>query len=273
MRRWFVLIGGTLVLLGVMVMALSDPAESAESLADLRTPTADEEPTLVSTIIVATATIEPMTPTLNPTVLPSLIPTEVVPTATPLPQLEVVSFRGVCSYSSGQIIDIYASASGVAPSSRDDAGNTTNYMPDNMLDCNRDTAWRVEYTEQANPTLTFTFAQPVVVSRFGFVPGYDKYDPLTNQWRWYQNRRISEVSVISTYQDGQVCPVTLSNIPDASDLAWVNVRNCRPAQDGIEPLVTRIDVRVDYSRPPSAQPVRNFVVISDVFFEGFTYVP
>jgi hypothetical protein len=222
------------------------------------------EVTLTASLVPVPATQEP-TNTTVPTATNTPIP---VPTATP--QRVAAIFRGTC-YANTQTVDVYANASGVAPNSRDDAGNTVTYDPNHLLDCNSDTAWRVEYELQPNPVLSFGFSRPVVLTRIGFVPGYDKRDPLTNQWRWYQNRRISEVSVVLNYQDGQTCAVYEANIPDSPDALWIDLANCRPAQNGLEWLVTKVDVRIDYSRPPSAQPIRNFVVISDMFFEGFTY--
>lgn len=269
MRKWFILIGGICVLLGVILVA-TDNRSVAEMIAFEPTVTATPQ---TSTTRLATVTQTPTPELATATVVPSNTvapePT-VTPEPTATPQQVAATFRGTC-YASTQTVDVFASASGTAANSRDDAGNTVTYDPNHLLDCNSDTAWRVEYALQPNPTLSFRFSRPTVLTRIGFVPGYDKRDPLTNQWRWYQNRRISEVSVILNYQDGQTCTVYQTDIPDSPDALWINLADCRPAQNGVEWLVNSVDLRVDYSRPPSAQPIRNFVVVSDMFFEGFTY--
>lgn len=282
MKRLLTSVGVLCMLVGVTVMVMTDErlalmpavpnavpsaidAESSEAHAETQMiPTDTIVPTEVPTIVPT----ETWTPT--PTSTSTLTPTP-VPSATPLPQLMSVDFTGACFNGSSRLVRVYASASGVAPASRDDAGFTTTYEPDNMLDCNASTAWRVEYSQQPNPTVSFGFSEPVVLSRFGFVPGYDKRDPWTDQWRWYQNRRISETTILITYQDGETCSMSQSNIADAPDIAWIDVRSCRPMQNGLEWPVMRIDVRVEYSRPPASQPVRNFIVIGDAYFEGFVY--
>lgn len=273
MRRWFILIGGICSVLGIMLFALDDRSVG-QLMALESTPTATtllQDNATAAIPFTPTPSLALATATLVPSSTATLVPSStatLVPTATPR-QVTAI-FRGTC-YANSQTVDVYASASGVAPNSRDDAGNTVTYDPSHLLDCNPDTAWRMEYEVQPNPTLSFSFSRPVALTRLGFVPGYDKRDPLTNQWRWYQNRRISEVSVILNYQDGQSCIVNEPNIPDSPDALWIDLGGCRPDQNDVAWLVTSVDVRVDYSRPPSAQPMRNFVVISDMFFEGFTY--
>jgi hypothetical protein len=277
MKRWLTSVGVLCVLMGITVMVMTDerlalmPAASDNVM--------DESESAASEAIDATQFTLP-TDISVPTDPPTIVPTETwipeptptfVPSPTPLPQLTSVDFTGACFYMSSRFVQIYASASGIAPASNDDAGFTTTYEPDNMLDCNASTAWRVEYSQQPNPTISFGFSEPVVLSRFGFVPGYDKRDPWTDQWRWYQNRRISETTILITYQDGETCSMSQSYIADSPDIAWIDVRSCRVTQNGLEWPVVRVDVRVEYSRPPASQPVRNFIVVGDAYFEGFVY--
>jgi hypothetical protein len=276
MKRWLTSVGVLCMLLGVTVMVMTDerlalmPAVSDTLIDESESESSeaiDKTPSVLPTDISA-----PTETMLMPTeTMPPIPTTTLVPSVTPLPRLTSVDFTGACFYMSSRMVQVYASASGVAPASNDDAGFTTTYEPDNMLDCNASTAWRVEYSQQTNPTISFGFSEPVVLSRFGFVPGYDKRDPWTDQWRWYQNRRISETTILITYQDGETCSMSHAYIADAPDIAWIDVRSCRPTQNGLEWPVVRVDVRVEYSRPPASQPVRNFIVVGDAYFEGFVY--
>ena len=267
------MIGGIFTILGLVLVALDDrPLSQLVARGPLSTVTATRpSDTVKQSSLTPTMSPIPPTVTVAPTSTPTPLPPNTsVPAPTATPQRVPAIFRGTC-YANTQTVDVYASASGVAPNSRDDAGNTVTYDPSHLLDCNADTAWRVEYALQPNPILSFRFNRPVALTRIGFVPGYDKRDPLTNQWRWYQNRRISSVAVVMNYQDGQSCVVESNNIPDNPDALWIDVSTCRQAQIDQALLVTNVDVRVGSSRPPAAKPIRNFVVVSDMFFEGFTY--
>jgi hypothetical protein len=262
------------VLLGVFVMVATD--EGLGIVQSPIVPTTVVDNAMRESEAIARPTTRMPTETLKVVPTETLTPEPTSPpiptlTVTPLPRLTSVDFAGACFSTSSRRVSVYASASGVAPASRDDAGFTTTYEPDNMLDCNASTSWRVEYSQQPNPTISFGFSEPVVLSRFGFVPGYDKRDPWTDQWRWYQNRRISETTIRIAYQDGETCSISQPYIADSPEIAWVDVRSCRPLLQGLEWLVTRIDVRIEFSRPPASQPIRNFIVVGDAYFEGFVY--
>lgn len=173
-------------------------------------------------------------------------------------------FSTNCNVNSPEI-SVYVSTSGTSGYSHNDGGDTTTFYPENMLDCRRDTAWRTEYRgreESAN----FTFSRPVRLSHIGFVPGYDKFDPYTNRDRWYQNRRISQVRVTVFMTDGTVCELYWSSGSDERTMQYIDTAACVQT---VETAAVRLTIL--NSSPPLTNDPRDFVVISDVDFQGTIY--
>jgi hypothetical protein len=81
------------------------------------------------------------------------------------------------------------------------AGGTGSYEPALATDGREDTAWCTP-GDGTGQTLMLRFAQPVLVTAVGIVPGYDKVDPTTGADRFFENRVI--VTVRYTFSDGTV---------------------------------------------------------------------
>lgn len=190
-------------------------------------------------------------------------------TLTPLPssnfnattQIRQATFSSNCGVSSADV-SVTASTSGTAGYSQNDGGEIIDYSPVNMLDCLRETAWRTPY-RGVEEVVRFDFSRPVVLTSFAMVPGYDKTDPYTNTWRWYQNRRISSVRMDVHMTDGTVCQQTWYTLSDEAVMQQFTI-SCM--QNTV--AVTAIDMYVVGSLPPSSTDPRDFIAISDVDFQG-----
>lgn len=180
------------------------------------------------------------------------------------PQRTVVRFNGNCE-GQGRIVGVDVIASNNAPQSKDDAGNPTFYYPYHTLDCRSDTSWRTTYNYD-NPWLQYTFAQPVVLQQVILKPGYDKNDPYTGRPRWYQNWRVRSVRFDVVLTNGTVCTLDWLDIPDEQRMQPYDLSSCVGTQEAWQLTMTILD-----ARPPIDSDPREFVAISDMMFEGYTY--
>ena len=194
----------------------------------------------------------------------SLLPTQTQTPQRAEPPRTLVRFNGNCE-GQGRIIGVDVIASNYAPQSQDDAGNPTFYYPYHTLDCRSDTSWRTPY-QYDNPWLQYTFAQPVVLQQVILKPGYDKNDPYTGRPRWFQNWRVRSVRFDVALSNGSVCTFDWFDIPDEQRMQTYNLTSCVGTQEAWQLTMTILD-----ARPPIDSDPREFVAISDMMFEGYTY--
>jgi hypothetical protein len=83
-------------------------------------------------------------------------------------------------------------AGAVAPPAFDASGRQVTYEPENALDNDPSTAWRVE-GDGRGVALTLDLGKRLPVRRLGLLPGYAKTDALDHTDRFPQNRRIARV--------------------------------------------------------------------------------
>ena len=83
-------------------------------------------------------------------------------------------------------------ATATAPNGTDARGMVVSYAATNLVDGDPSTAWRVPGAGQG-VVLTLRFAEPVIVTRIGLIPGYAKVDPTDGTNRFFQNRRVHRV--------------------------------------------------------------------------------
>jgi hypothetical protein len=180
------------------------------------------------------------------------------------PPRTLVRFNGNCE-GQGRIVGVDVTASNYAPQSQDDGGSPTFYYPYHTLDCRSDTSWRTPYLYD-NPWLQYTFAQPVVLQQVILKPGYDKNDPYTGRSRWNQNWRVRSVRFDVALANGSVCTFDWFDIPDEQRMQPYDLSSCVGTQEAWQLTMTILD-----ARPPIDSDPREFVAISDMMFEGYTY--
>jgi hypothetical protein len=219
---WFVAVGLALVLVatvGAFLLMGGDDPEPGKA--------ADPGPTEHS----STAT-EPTTPTT---------PSSSTPPATTPP---------------GQPQNVAALASvsvpATAPPNQDVSGNQVRYDGRNMLDGVPATCWRMP-GDGTGAEITFSLAEPTVISSVGLINGYAKSAGPLN---WYTgNRRI--LSVEWVFDDGAVIDQDLA---ETRDLQSVDV----------EPVTTStVLLRIlQVSKPGNGPAARNYTPISDIALVG-----
>jgi hypothetical protein len=150
-----------------------------------------------------------------------------------------------------------ASASCVRPPGKDAGGNVSSYGPEQALDGNAETAWRCD-GDGAGQSLAVTFAEPVLLSAVGLIPGFAKTDAYDGTDRYAQNNRIAGVTL--TFDDEAPDDLRLDTSPADRQLQALR----------ISPVVTRrVVITIDRSEPGSPQgdqsPI-NAVAISEIAF-------
>jgi len=141
---------------------------------------------------------------------------------------------------------------GVAPASVDESGEPVTYKASNMLDADPRTCWRMA-GDGTDAVLSFTFDEPVTITRVGLINGYAKVDPPHD---WYDgNRRITTVTWV--FDDGTEVTQELG---DDDALQTLPV-------DAVE--TTSVELRiVEVTEPGRGPDARDFTAISDVSFSG-----
>jgi hypothetical protein len=198
----------------------------------------------------------PLFPTLTPIVVEQSYGTSF--------SVREMFFSTNCNVANPEVA-VFVETSGVANYSQDDGGVTTTYYPQHMLDCRRDTAWRTPY-RGIEEWIRFTFSKPIRLDRVGLVAGYDKFDPYTNRDRWYQNRRITAVKFTIFLSDGSVCEQYWDPNPDDRSMQYFDTSSCMQNS-----TTASVVLSIRASQPPMTNDPRDFVVISDVDFQGMSY--
>lgn len=107
-----------------------------------------------------------------------------------------------------QILPVKVSASAHAPPGFDSQGNRTTFEPQNAVDSQDATAWRVPGSGIGDFIL-LEFAAPTLVSSIGLIPGYAKTDPYDGTDRFSQNRRVRQVVI--EFSDGAIARATFDD--------------------------------------------------------------
>jgi hypothetical protein len=108
-----------------------------------------------------------------------------------------------------EIVEVRASET--RPNGTDACGDPTNYQAANMIDREDDTAWMTP-GDGAGTVIDVTLRSPAVVTQVGLLPGYDKFDPCSQEDRFPQLRRVFRVEW--EFDDGSTLEQTLRDQPD-----------------------------------------------------------
>ena len=138
-----------------------------------------------------------------------------------------------------------AEATATAPPGTDATGAVVTYAAANLVDGNPATAWRVAGAGQG-VVLTLRFANPVVVTRIGLIPGYAKIDPADGTNRFLQNRRVRRVR----YGAGTVAQE--ASFVDRPEMQSIDLRSS-PTRE--------VTIQILESSPPGD---RDFTAISEI---------
>jgi len=169
--KWW-LAAAALVLVGVLAFVLLRPdGDDGEKAEDLSPPPATE------TSVAPTTTTSTTMPPTTTTTTPPTTTTEFVVDPSQAVQLTLIS----------------PSASSTAPDGVDLGGNVVTYRAANTIDGDPETAWRTG-GDGVGEALTFEFDEPVYLTEIGLIPGYAKVDPVDLTDRFFENRRVRQVS-------------------------------------------------------------------------------
>jgi hypothetical protein len=98
-------------------------------------------------------------------------------------------------------------ATSTAPPGEEADGSQVSYAPAQVLDGERNTAWRTP-GDGTGVVLTLDLGEDREVTRVGLLPGYAKTDPTDGSNRFYENRRVT--SVVWRFDDGTEVPQSLT---------------------------------------------------------------
>lgn len=101
-------------------------------------------------------------------------------------------------------------ATGTSAPAPDASGNTISYDPEKAVDGQTDTAWNVDGSG-VGESITLDYDEPVTVSRIGIVPGYDKVDPSSGTYRFYQLYVIERAEI--EFSDGSTVEANFDRDP------------------------------------------------------------
>jgi hypothetical protein len=149
----------------------------------------------------------------------------------------------------GKLTPSAVEASATAPPGTDARGAVVSYAATNLVDGDPSTAWRVPGSGQG-VVLTLRFAEPVIVTRIGLIPGYAKVDPADGTNRFFQNRRVHRVRY------GAVGISREASFVDQPELQTVDVQS-KPS--------TEVTVEILESTAPGD---RDFTAISEIEVSG-----
>ena len=185
---------------------------------------------------------EPTPASEEPT--PSAVPTsEVAAQAAPATPAQIVA---------SLVVPASAQASSAAPCSRDSQSNPVCYTAENLIDGILTTAWRDTLSNK--PTLSLELSETMVITKIGFVSGYDKVDAFDGVDRWHQNYRPRRISIALDGVEDDVYKLTDTREWQAIDLLPRPTRRIElTILDGYAPL--------EGNRP--------YVAISEIVFLGY----
>jgi len=149
------------------------------------------------------------------------------------------------------IVPIGVQATDSAPNSTDAEGNPTSYRPENIVDDDLTTAWRIA-GDSNGVQIVFDFGEVVRLTELGLVPGYAKIDPVSDVDRFQQNRRVE--TVVWDFADGSSVAQVFDDDPTMQTIS--------------------VDVATNWARltihGTSEHGGRDFTAISEAEFTGRT---
>lgn len=208
-------------------------------------PTAPQDKQLTTAApapVTAVAEATPPTPTSTPS-----------PTATALATVTPPATATLSTAEAKVLIPARISASSSAPNSQDARGAITTFGPDNSIDGQPETAWRVQ-GDGVNQWLLLEFAGPVALRELQLLPGYAKIDAIDGTNRFYQNRRVRRIRL--EFSDGSNLEVTLDDAPVLQPVALTDVRT------------TSVRIVILESLPPALADGREYTPISEIVVLG-----
>jgi hypothetical protein len=136
-------------------------------------------------------------------------------------------------------------ASSTAPDSTDDGGNTVTFAPEQLVDGDTTTAWRVAGSG-VGEYVTFSWNSPQHLRQVSLIGGYAKQDLASGTDRFAENRRLEQVTLLF---DGGSQPMVLD--PENRDFQSTDV------DVYTSPVTVRIDgsttADADYAAMSEAQ--------------------
>jgi len=239
-RVWLFGIAGALLVAAVVLFVLLRSWDIGARLEIAAAPT--HAPASVATADVAAEATEEL---LSPPEANSQ-PTDEAAVATQTgdaePELRVLTPSGV-------------SASRTAAAGIDSQNNPVTYEPENAIDGQNDTTWRVD-GDGVGDWLELDFDAEVSVSKVGIIPGYDKIDAADGTDRFAQNRVVKKARL--EFSDGSSVSAEFAQ---QRDMQFVELP---------KPIRThsiRIVIEETYP-PPPAPDGRDFTPISEVQVQG-----
>jgi hypothetical protein len=176
------------------------------------------------------------------------------PTARPRPPAATLQAATTQSQAEpAKVAPVQVSASNSAPDSQDARGNITTFLPENTIDGQLETAWRVP-GDGVSQWLLLEFAQPVELSTVRILPGYAKVDVDDGTNRFLQNRRVRRVRL--EFSAGPAVEATLEDEPAVQGIPVSGVRT------------SFVRIVILESLPPALADGRDFTPISEVEVEG-----
>lgn len=207
---------GTLALLaaiaGIVVVAASGPSDNENNVSQDHAARDGDRATDNGSLDEA----DPKASTAPPTVAPSSVDTIVT---LPLPTVPATAPETVPL----QVIGVTGPS---APSGIDACNRTQFYDPQNVLDGDSSSAWRVAGSG-VGTALSFRLAGPAHVTQLGLIPGFTKIDPCDGVNRFPQNRRVTSVTWSlggQTYTQSLMDSPTMQTIPVDAVASEVTLR-------------------------------------------------
>jgi uncharacterized RDD family membrane protein YckC len=137
----------------------------------------------------------------------------------------------------------------------DKAGNPTTYGPENMLDGDPATAWRMD-GDGSGSELYFDLGGSRTLTAIRIINGYAKTDPASGENRYLQERRTTAVTWI--FGDGTQV-----------QQSYTNTRRFQRLELPSHPVTSHVTMRIDAtSGPGEFDPNYDFTALSEVDIEG-----
>ena len=145
-------------------------------------------------------------------------------------------------------------ASKYDPNGTDAGNNPMNYVPENAVDGDNSTAWRVA-GDGSGQWLLLDFGKDVILHQIGVIPGYDKIDLYDGTDRFLQNRVLKQVHF--QFSDGSTLDYNF--IYDRA-MQWIPIEDVR---------TKTIKLTVISSYPPRLADSWNAIAISEIELTGW----
>src|SRR5262249_47535497 len=153
-----------------------------------------------------------------------------------------------------QLVPSNIVASSYADDSVDNQGNRTTFAPQNAVDGQLATAWRVK-GDGRGEYIELQYAALVRIRTIKIVPGYAKKDPKDGTDRFLQNRRVSKARI--TFSDGENINITLEDQPTYQTFNLPEPK-----------ITTSVRITIEETIEPSSDNPRDYTPISEIALIG-----